>query len=216
MLSRLSASRAGHADGFTLVELLVGLTILGFLAVMLFGALRFGTRVTSVATATIDRSGEIGTAYGFLREALASAQPLPIDNTAPEPRIAFDGKPDGIDFVVTGPVYLAPGGFQRLRLRLVGDQPPKRLILEWLGTARNAATSAAPPQPSVLLDKVASIQFAYFGANNLSRPAEWQATWQAAPRLPLLIRMRVTLADGTRPPEFAVAPRLGNPVYGAP
>jgi general secretion pathway protein J len=205
-----------EARGFTLVELLVAITLLGFLAVMLFGGLRLGTRATTAASSVVARSVEIGTAFDFLRDALGNAQPLPVDDATPQPRVMFDGESDYLEFVALPPGHLAPGDFHRLRLGL--DNAPgsnegggRRLMLRWQGIPRGpgAGEPIAVP-PSILLDRVGRVEFAYFGPGENGEPAAWQPRWVAAKSIPDLVRIRLTFNDGRRIPDLIIALRLAE------
>jgi general secretion pathway protein J len=197
------------ARGFTLVELLVAITLLGLLVVMLTGGLHYGTRVITAASVVVDRSAEIGAAYGFLREALGSAQPLPSGEAAQQATIQFEGAADELAFVALAPSHLAPGGFHVLHLGLESAGRKGRLVLRWERAARGAA-SEPTFAPSVLLDDIDSIEFAYFGATRAGENSAWQQSWERAGDLPDLIRLRIVFGDGTPAPEFIVAPRLAQ------
>lgn len=63
--------------GFTLLELLIAITILGLLATILFGGLRFGTRVWNTGDQALERFSEVQSAYEVMRRTLTRAVPLP-------------------------------------------------------------------------------------------------------------------------------------------
>jgi general secretion pathway protein J len=205
-----------EALGFTLVELLIAITLLGLLMVMLFGGLRFGTQATTAASSIVVRTSEIATAYGFLREALGNAQPLPVDDATPQPRVMFDGDADHLEFVALPPGHLAPGDFHRLYVGL--DDAPRSndggrrpLMLRWNGVPRGpGASEPVAVPPSILRDRVGRVEFAYFGPGENGEPAAWQPRWQAAKSLPDLVRIRITFGDGWKAPELIVAPRLAD------
>jgi general secretion pathway protein J len=205
-----------EALGFTLVELLVAITLLGLLMVMLFGGLRVGTQATTAANSIVVRTSEIATAYGFLHDALGNAQPLPAEDATPQAGVMFDGDADHLEFVALPPGHLAPGDFHRLSVGLddasrSSDGGRHPLMLRWKGVPRGPGLSepvAVPP--SILLDRVGRVEFAYFGPGENGEPAAWQPRWQAAKSLPDLVRMRITFADGWKAPELIVAPRLAD------
>jgi general secretion pathway protein J len=204
---------SGAASGFTLVELLVAITLLSLLSLMLFGGLRLALRAATTTGALTDRSGEIATAYRFLREALGGAQPVPVDPTVPQPVMVFDGTADALEFAVLPPAYLAPGGFYRLRIAREDNGRHGRLMLQWEGGLREIGQSAAPTvPPSILLDRVGRLDLAYFGRTDESQAASasWQTSWQGRQTLPDLVRLSVIFEDGSQPPPLLVAPRLGS------
>jgi general secretion pathway protein J len=222
MRTRRFRAIASDTTGFTLVELLVALALLGLLMVMLFGGLRFGTRAMTAASRRVDRSAEIATAYGFLREALANAQPLAAAEPVPQPPVRFDGEPDHLEFVVLPPGYLAPGGF---RVVWIGaDDPPStaephdlRLTLRWQGMARGPDLVDQPAvRPSTLLDHARRIEFSYFGILQAGEAPSWHSSWHGARTLPALVRLHVERSEGAPPPDLLVAPRQADSSAAGP
>ena len=205
--------RYQYTAGFTLVELLVAIAIVSVLMVLLLGALRFGRDATVSTARKSDRSFEISAAYRFLREALGNAQPLSDEVPGAEPPLLFDGERDHLDFVTLVPAYLAPAGFHLLRLGLEADARTNRLVLRWRGSPRGpTATGTGAIAPSVLLDRIVRVEFAYFGPISDGAPATWHPRWRAATRLPDLVRLRIALADGGAVPDLVVALRVADDV----
>src|SRR5579864_2460479 len=62
--------------GFTLLELLISLTLLAVLSAILFGGLRFGTRAWERSEVMASETDEIAIAQNFLRRQLSDAYPL--------------------------------------------------------------------------------------------------------------------------------------------
>jgi general secretion pathway protein J len=195
--------------GFTLIELLVAIALIGLLSVVLFGGLRFGVRATERTTAAADHSSQLALAFGVLQSQLGNAQPFP---ASPEPQnhqIIFDGLPTQLEAITTAPSFLAAGGFFRLRLAAIGDSGQVRLVSEWGNPPRRGQnTSEATLQPSILLEHMRAIRFAYFGKTDPEDPDDWHDEWQTVTTLPKMIRLRVQFSDGWQAPDLIVAPRL--------
>lgn len=207
---------ASRAAGFTLVELLVAVTLFALLSVALFGGLRFGMRASETGTARLDWSAEIAAASGFLRNQLADAQPLQKDAADGNKVVAFDGERDSVEFVSSPPAHLAAGGWHVLRFALERRRDGDRLVLSWrLVRAGAGETAAGSEQRSVLLDRVTAIEFAYFGALTEGDTPEWHDHWRDAADLPALVRLRMSFADGRQAPELLVALRAAGPVWSA-
>jgi general secretion pathway protein J len=199
--------------GFTLVELLVAITLVALITTVLFGGLRFGTRAASAVAARVDRSSEIAGVYDFMQNAMTDARLLPPSADATQPSASFDGQRDAISFVTVPPAYLALGGFHMLHVTTEGAGRTRRLIVSWQQIPRGSLATEGPTlQPSILLDKVTAIEFGYFGVVEPNRPPEWQDHWTERADLPQLIRLRIALADGWRGPDLIIAPRLVDPV----
>jgi general secretion pathway protein J len=202
----------GSEAGFTLIELLVSVTLLALLSVLLFGGLRIAIRSGDAVSARIGDAQQIALVYDFMSNALAAVQPLKPGTDADAP-IDFAGEVDQLQFIALLPPDIGVGGFFRLSAAL--DEPQRgarRLVVAETPWPRPGIEPAAfNARPSVLLDGVRSIAFAYFGVPAPNRPAGWNDHWTDRHSLPQLIRLRIMLADGSRAPDLVVAPRTAAP-----
>jgi len=204
--------RAPREDGFTLVELLVAITLVALITTMLFGGLRFGTRAASAVAVRVDHSAAIAGVYDFMQSQLTDARLLQLSNDPTQAASGFDGEPDALSFMTVPPVYLAVGGFHMVQVTMDGAGKHRRVIASWQPVQRGSlAVEPTTLQPSVLLDDVASLEFEYFGVADPNRPPEWQNQWSERADLPRLIKLRIVLADGWRGPDLIIAPRVVDP-----
>ncbi|HEY1505073.1 MAG TPA: prepilin-type N-terminal cleavage/methylation domain-containing protein [Stellaceae bacterium] len=210
MTARVSLHR--DAAGFTLVELLVAITLIALLTVGLYQAFGIGTRAAGAIGENIDRSAQIALTYDFMERAFSAAEPLPTaTDSSSDTTIDFDGESQALSFVAVPPAYLAIGGFQRLRLGLEPGKNGSRLIVTWTGIARGSAVPQATMLlPSILIDQLRSVAFAYFGVAGPQQKAAWLDRWSERNALPQLIRLRLTFANGMHAPDLIVAPRLAE------
>jgi general secretion pathway protein J len=174
--------------GFTLLEALVATTLTAMLAAVLFGSVSIGVRVMDSGTKRADAATQIALAQNFLRNHLAQAQPV------------FEGRSDGIAFLERAP-ELPPIGLKRMSVRAERTRDGLRLVADW------AAPKAAVHQ-SLLLERLASIEFAYFGSDEPARAPTWRSEWRSSTAVPTLVRLRVGFGADRAPQEFIVALRL--------
>ncbi|MBV8775965.1 MAG: prepilin-type N-terminal cleavage/methylation domain-containing protein [Alphaproteobacteria bacterium] len=206
------AASVPREAGFTLIELLVAMALVGLLVAGLFGGLRFGARASERAGATTEHTSQLAFAYDFLHAQLGNAQPYPASADPKEPEIIFTGGPDGLELITTAPSQLALGGFFHLRLGVAGETRRLQILVRWQDPPRPDDTSGQSLKPTVLLDRLASVRFAYFGITDPAVPAEWHDGWENARALPKMIRLRVRFADGWLAPDLILAPRLAEAV----
>jgi general secretion pathway protein J len=208
-------STRGRSAGFTLVELLVAVTLIALLTSLLFGGFRIGTRAARAIGTRIATPADIALVYDFMTGTLTDAEPLPVAtrpdaaaNTGSTP-IVFDGEPQAMSVVTLPPAYLAIGGFHLLHIGLEPGNAGQRLIVSWTSLPRGpVAPEPTALQPSILIDKVQSIAFAYYGEPAPKQEPAWLDRWADRDSLPQLIRLRLALSDGTVAPDLVVAPRL--------
>jgi general secretion pathway protein J len=209
-MSRRNARPVQGESGFTLVELLVSITLFAILSVLLAGALRTGSRAATIGEERIDRTTQIAVAETAIRGQLAGALPVAAANSV---ALLFDGRSDGVDFVGLPPAYLAPGGFHRLSLDIVPTASGQQLVLRWHPVTE--VPEEGELRPAILLDHLAQVAFAYYGARDYAETPQWREEWQNAIRLPSLIRLHFLFLDRREVPDLVVALRLAQADAGA-
>ncbi|MGH1482979.1 MAG: prepilin-type N-terminal cleavage/methylation domain-containing protein [Geminicoccales bacterium] len=187
------------SGGFTLLELMVAMTLLGLLMTALFGGLRLGARVWEVSDRVFDDESRILTTQRFLRDRLEQTFPARHRDDDGSGPIVFSGDRTSLRFASTMPDSLGPGPFI---MELVLEHGPHQeaaqdLTLRWrtIGTGENDAGNAADQR--VLISDLAIIDFAYFGSKDDARsPPGWHSTWQDQETLPDLIRLDFGAGEG--------------------
>lgn len=195
--------------GFTLLEILISITIFALLMVVLVGALQLGSRQVGRLAGQVDRSSQIALVQNFLRAQLSAAQPL-AESTGDAKTVQFDGRANRVDFVSVAPQSRPAGGLQVLSvgLREGGGDTGGQLVAGWrpLRHAADKGPDAAPP--TVLLDHVRAARFVYYGPPSRRGTPDWQQTWQKMDHLPQLVRLSVTFDNGETMPDLSIALRL--------
>lgn len=66
-----------QANGFTLIEMLIAITLLGVMVTLLFGSLRIAAQSWHSGETKIDQVNRKAVVYQFFKHHLGSARPLP-------------------------------------------------------------------------------------------------------------------------------------------
>jgi general secretion pathway protein J len=198
--------------GFTLVELLVAMTLLAFLSITLFGGLRFGTRSWEAVVDSSAERDDIASTQSFLRDRLGQ---VTLPGSARSGQSGEDGRLDGgperLEFIAPWLSALSLGGLYRFTL-WHEDTGNGRLMLRW-------QPAEADPDAledlgdlageRVLLDGVAEFSLSYFGAADEDAEPEWLDQWESPGAPPRLVRVDLAFADARRVwPVFIVAPKF--------
>lgn len=189
--------------GFTLVEMLVGLLLLGMLGTIVLSAAQVGLRGWTRAERQVDSVSEMEAAQTLLRRAIRHAYPVFASPDARDARILFEGGPSSLGFVGPLPGTPPDTAWAPMRLHLAG----RSLMLDWRAELARADT---PVRSDRLLGDVARLEIAYLGPPPQGGPAVWQGQWSGRTEMPALVRVRV--GRGTSSPvswpELIVAPRV--------
>jgi len=205
---RISVKRVrfGRPAGFTLLEMLVVLVVLGFLMIGLTQGVRAGFSLWGAQTRRIGETAELDAAARIVRALLTNIAPPSLAGITTTAGGAFKGTPDSVSFVGDLPTGL--GTTQRADITLQLQQGS--FVLSWT-PHRHELSSAPAPEPAhvELTGGVDRIEFAYWGAASPDQTGSWQIQWDAG-GIPDLVRLRLFFAKGDRRrfPDLITSPRL--------
>lgn len=189
--------------GFTLVELLVSLAILGSVAGLVVAGIGRGGQVWAhVGTATAEEDA-VAAAQEVLRDRIAHSFAEPRYDAA-VPIVDMTGAADRLDFQAQAAPRDRPAGLQRVR---IGLAPGGILRMDW-HDARATALVENGRREAALIGGVAALSIAYFGRLRGEAGPGWHTAWQRQEMLPDLVRIRLRFRAGDRRhwPDLIVAP----------
>jgi prepilin-type N-terminal cleavage/methylation domain-containing protein len=188
-----------RADGgFTLIEVLVGLTLMVVITTLITESIRQVSRAMSFA----ERAGQgsaVLLAQNYVRSAIVQAY-----TTRSSEQLRLKGEKTSLEFVTTYSPESQSQGSHLVSMRLIpSEAKPASYNLVLSQTVFHARPDAdddsakAPDAPVVqatLLAGVASVAFSYFEPDT-AKTGSWVDTWQDQ-TLPSLIKVEVTFPPG--------------------
>jgi len=192
------------AAGFTLLEILVALAVLGLLMAGLVQGLRTGVAAWNNQTRVLAARGDVDATDRTIRTLIARMNPGGASGRPPILRATARS----LTFTTTMPDAADALPSRVADVTLIVDDA-HQLALLWAPHVRSLVTAAAtatpPPTPEkvVLLRDVDRLEFAYWQDGQQG----WQSEWRGV-SLPKLIRVRILLppALGRVIPDIVVSP----------
>lgn len=219
-------SRSFCQRGFTLLELLIALALVGLMVSLLFGALRFSGKAWNSTEDHGERDAGMRLVWQYLSDRLQQAEPVSGTIAASrESHFFFTGLEQELEFVAPMPAHLGSGGLYIIRLYKNRVENKIQLVLaRWLYHPEVLAGEAELPewQPlessmfdqqnneqhdsrayyseSVLVDDLKRLEFDYFGPEDpIVRQGGWFDHWQDKKYLPWLLKVQISDAAGDWP-----------------
>lgn len=205
------------ARGFTLLELLIGMTLLGFILALLFGGFRLAANSWDAVEARVERTTDEQLARALLRRVLAQMQPVRWKKTVNQP-VAFTGERGVLRTLAP---LTGQAGAAGLRLIELGQEEGEasatgkrslRLVLRHAPVrydAGNFADGLGEAKSHVVLGDLDAVEFSYFGPEKRGEPPRWQDAWTNPEQLPQLVRLRLASREAGWS-DLVVAPMVGG------
>lgn len=210
MIARHS-SRGGTDAGFTLLETLVALALLGLMSLLVFALLKTsGTvwaRIDDRSTITGDRLR----VQEFLREVITATYPAVVKRPDGSSLVAFRGTAGSLELASVLPQSAAIGGFQRIRIWVAESEGNRRLMLAWRPERNDYHFGAGTgsDNESILIEHVAALALAYYGRLRGQPREAWHNEWRDQAGLPRLVRVGFRGGAGEPSlPDMIAAPRI--------
>jgi prepilin-type N-terminal cleavage/methylation domain-containing protein len=185
-------------SGFTLLEILVALAVLGLLMASLVQGLRAGVSAWTTQSERLSRNADVDAADRTLRSLLARLDPGGVSG---RPSL-FKGTEHSLTFTTSVPDPAGASLSQVVDVLLAVDES-HRLQMVLLPHYRDLAAVPSAPRPVLLLRDVDRLELGYWQ----DAKGGWLTEWRGV-TVPKLIRIRAvpTQGAGRIVPDIVVAP----------
>lgn len=187
--------------GFTLLELLIGMTLLGFILALLFGGFRLASNSWDAAETRGERTADELLGRMLVRRLVTQIQPLRWNRAVNRP-IAVAAEREVLRAVSPLSGQAGVGGLRVIELRVERapekGKGPLRLILRHAPLRYDAASftdSLGDARGDLVLGDLEAVEFSYFGPEKRGEAPRWQDAWTNPQQLPRLVRLRLVSRD---------------------
>ena len=199
--------------GFTLIEMVVAMALLGTMMLLLYSGLTFGLRGWDAADTNGRRTADRRIAENFLRREIGETFPMRFKDPMTL-KVAFEGKENRLRFVSSRPAGISASGLSLVGIEIEADDIKRtRNLVMRRAMPDDDAKDFVPldrGERTVLFEGVDGVAFDYFGSENDFSDPKWVEAWEFAGRIPQLIRIRIRASDGSFLPEMVVKLMLGE------
>jgi general secretion pathway protein J len=197
-----------RASGFTLIEVLVALALMGLIGTILIESLRVGGHTWQHVTREAANIDEITRAQQFLRQRLGTIYPPQPATDITSSSESFLGETEMLEFSSAAPGSSAEA-LVRYRVGL-SSSDQGTVEIRYRGERNGPASPLAATWTSEPLLAHASGLSIQFWEDSAGAPGHWVGHWADTVKLPRLIRIDVQFAanDSRRWPPLYVEPRV--------
>ncbi|MDA8522501.1 prepilin-type N-terminal cleavage/methylation domain-containing protein [Acidovorax sp. NCPPB 4044] len=211
-----------HAGGFTLVELLVVISLLSLVMLAMGSALRTTAQTEERVDARLRKIDDLRVADSFLRQVLGrvSLRKRPPPVAIDESPYFFFGRPQEMAWVGIMPARYGAGGRYFFRLGLEDGSSGKALVLRYLPFVDGGGGPDWEQAESyVLVPAVTGFELRYEDPSQ--EPPQWGAPWTPTDRLPQRVALQIRSTTDVWP-DIIVAmrtlpnsdPSIGGATFG--
>ena len=179
--------------GFTLIEMLVAITIFSLVLVLLSGSFYLADNSRRTSRNQMDALEGLRQTQRLLDRYLGAMQAV-WQGEGDDKSLLFEGREDSLVFVSAMPAHLGASGLYEIRLRVLGETDSKQLQFErqLLHPQRYSGDSAdKDSRPSILLHQAKDVVFSYYGSSDESLGAGWYERWPSSRLMPSLVKLSI-------------------------
>ncbi len=200
-------------SGFTLLELIVVISILTLIMTASFGALRLGNRSFEAGVNRANQTEQVRATADILRRQFAQLVPV-VHEVDDELISSFVGDDEQIRFIAPAPQSGQAAGLFVYVITARQINEMKRLELSYApyDPGRESFDYESVSRRQILIAPLRDIQFAYYGATDPDYDAEWHTGWNAEDdAFPRIVRILLTPADDASSwPDLSFIIRAGD------
>jgi len=190
--------------GFTLIEVLIAMTLLSIMVMLLFGSLKICADSWEKGESKITDVNEIAVVYNFFQGHLSVAKPLWKNLAEQEKTFYFQGRAQSLQFVSAFPASAGRAGLQLFSLDLLEEDNVQYINVTLTPIVPAAEGEERQKEEVTLINHVSDFSLAYFGSEDGVSAGTWTEEWLNKEVLPRLVKININLESGVYWPEIII------------
>lgn len=194
------------AQGFTLIEVLIAMTLLSIMMALLFGSMKICAESWEKGENKIAEVSHVTAVINFFQRHLIPAEPLWNDFSNEEKDgeklLSFQGRAQAFQFVSAFPASAGRAGLQLISVALDkdnGEQVLKVTLTPFFPVGEGGEWFK---EEEILLRNVSFFSLTYFGSEDGQAESRWQDEWIGKDRQPQLVKINIGLENEMYWPEM--------------
>ncbi len=192
----MSRRNAAVARGFTLLEMLLAIVLLGMIMTQAYSGLHGALKATRSGEAAIGQATDLRAAHLFVLHQLERMLPLAFGATE-SGIVVFQGGRDFVRFVAPMPGYLGAGGPHVQELRFVSGADGDELEFRYAVLSGYQDGDLETVEPVVLFSGIRDAEWRFIGFDENGSLTDWQSSWDNPSAMPLAVAL-----DGELPESY--------------
>lgn len=171
--------------GFTLLELVVAFAILGFIVLIVAGAMRLGIHAVDSGEKRINSIERLRTSLSVIDSQVQSETPLTFDDNG-EKKFYFKGERDSMQFATNYSIWGGQTGYVVVDYKVESDGDGKQAL-----AASESVIGIDGKRDTTLFTGMDSIYFEYFYKGPTDENGSWVDTWQDDTSVPVEVKLHL-------------------------
>ncbi|MFZ2172145.1 MAG: prepilin-type N-terminal cleavage/methylation domain-containing protein [Methylococcaceae bacterium] len=190
--------------GFTLIEVLIAMTLLSIMVVLLFTSLKICADSWEKGESKITDVNEVAVVYNFFQRHLSVATPLWNDFSEEDRTFSFQGKSRSLQFISSFPASAARSGLQLFSIQLQEADNQRFVVVTITPFFPVTEGKEWRKEEVALIKHVSDFKLAYFGSDGNENKDVWLDEWLDRDVQPRLVKINIELENEIFWPEMII------------
>lgn len=200
----MERKKLNRTTGFTLLELIISISLMAIIVVIIAGAANLGYRSFNSGEKKLNAVERLRASLTIIDAQIQSGVPLTLDDGGVK-QYYFMGERDTLKFSTNYSIWGGQRGYVIVNYRVEADDRGKRTLF-----ASEYKVGMESQKETKLLDGFDEISFDYFNQDATEEEGEWISQWEDEEMMPT--RIRVNLVRGSKSLSYIVPVRVGGSI----